>query len=89
MLKQVTKDYDIQIIGSKEELRFNLVKSVYARVVKKDIETEQKRIDEVIGLIPKFETFIRMYEFRTGKDRKDFSVLERDALINAFTDRFR
>ena len=88
MLKQITKDEHIERIGSEQALRFNLIKSVYIRVIKKDIETERKMINEVMELVPMFETFVKMYEIRTGKDRKNLSILERDALINAFKNRY-
>ncbi len=42
MLKQITKDEHIERVGSEQELQFNLIKSVYIRVIKKDIETERK-----------------------------------------------
>lgn len=88
MLKQITKDEHIERVGSEQELQFNLIKSVYIRVIKKDIETERKMINEVMELVPMFETFVKMYEIRTGKDRKNLSILERDALINAFKNRY-
>ena len=88
MLKQITKDEHIERVGSEQELQFNLIKSVYIRVIKKDTETERKMINEVMELVPMFETFVKMYEIRTGKDRKNLSILERDALINAFKNRY-
>lgn len=88
MLKQITKDEHIERVGSEQELQFNLIKSVYIRVIKKDIETERKMINEVMELVPMFEIFVKMYEIRTGKDRKNLSILERDALINAFKNRY-
>lgn len=88
MLKQITKDEHIERIGNEQALRFNLIKSVYIRVIKKDIETERKMINEAMELVPMFETFVKMYEIRTGKDRKNLSILERDALINAFKNRY-
>ena len=35
MLKQITKDEHIERIGNEQALRFNLIKSVYIRVIKK------------------------------------------------------
>ena len=88
MLKQITKDKYIERIVNEKELRFNLIKSVYIRVIKKDIDTERKMINGAMELVPMFETFVKMYEIRTGKDRKNLSILERDALINTFKNRY-
>lgn len=88
MLKQITKDKYIERIGNEQALRFNLIKSVYIRVIKKDIETERKMINEAIELTPMFEMFVSEYEIKSGKDRHDLNILERDALVNTFKSRY-
>lgn len=88
MLKQVITTENIVKIGNENELRFNLIKSVYARALSKNIEIERKMIINAMELAPMFEIFVSKYEIRSGKDREDFSILERDALINAFKNRY-
>ena len=83
-MKQVTKDKDIVRICSVKELKFNFVKSTYARILREEKEDRELFNKIVMDLIPKFHLRALAKEIALGKDRNDFNIIETTQLMNSF-----
>ena len=83
-MKQITKDKDIVKICSVKELKFNFVKSTYARILREEKEDRETFNKIVMDLIPKFHLRAMVKEIALGKDRNEFNIIERTQLMNSF-----
>ena len=83
-MKQVTKDKDIVRICSVKELKFNCVKSTYARILREEKEDRELFNKIVMDLILKFHLRALAKEIALGKDRNDFNIIEVTQLMNSF-----
>ena len=83
-MKQVTKDKDIVKIGSVNELKFNFVKSTYARILREEKEDREMFNKIIMDLIPKSHLRALAKEIALGKDRNDFNIIEVTQLMNSF-----
>lgn len=84
MLKQITKDKDIVKLGCSEELSSNIVKPIYLRMIKENIENEQIFRKIVMDLMPEFLIQVQKHELLWGKDRSKFTVIEREKIMSEF-----
>lgn len=84
MLKQIIKDKDIVKLANKDELKFNLIKSSFSKILKESIENEKIFRKIVMDLMPDFHQKVREREILLGKDRSEFSVFEKQQLLDEF-----